>query len=417
MALLNDTGIPRGFDTQFGYLYACNADYWYHGASGGYECPEYGPYNQSVVDWVDSNGAFSPADRAALNGTYNRKLLSDRAVDIIAAHPPSEPLYMYIAFMNGHEACVNQTAAGVQAPLATAELYSTTVLDTYKLSGAMITELDFGVAAVVSALKAAALWDDTVLVFYSDNGGPLDHSANAPLRGGKHTFWEGGLRVEAFLSGGALPAASRGATWPGMAHAADWYSTLVEGVAGLPLPANTTGGPRPLDSLNLWPALLSGGASPRTEVVHQVANGFFTENVTAIRVGDYKLIKGVVGDNRTLAWPAPGASPTPLGLTGAVVESGTDHVRGPEVKGGSTVGFCKPACLFNVVADPGETADLAARPEFASLVANMSARLEAAGASGPPNAWRWDGAHYNKVVRPVLCDKARALGSAVPFDY
>ncbi len=55
----------------------------------------------------------------------------------------------------------------------------------------------------------------------------LDHSTNAPFRGGKATMWEGGFRVMAFVSGGALPAARRGTTWSGVAHSSDWLPTLV----------------------------------------------------------------------------------------------------------------------------------------------------------------------------------------------
>jgi arylsulfatase A-like enzyme len=77
---------------------------------------------------------------------------------------------------------------GKQAPLATVELYNRTVLDTYKVAGAMYTELDIGIQVVVDALKQKQMWESTVLIFVSDNGGPLDHSTNAPLRGGKHTF-------------------------------------------------------------------------------------------------------------------------------------------------------------------------------------------------------------------------------------
>lgn len=133
----------------------------------------------------------------------------------------------------------------------------------------MLSELDASVGRVVAALKAGGLYDQTVVVFVSDNGGPLDHSTNAPLRGGKHTFFEGGLRVTGFVGGGAIPAARRGTTWDGLMHAADWFPTLVVGAAGLPLPP-TKNGSRPMDGIDLWGALLTGGPSPRSEIVHQV---------------------------------------------------------------------------------------------------------------------------------------------------
>ena len=43
----------------------------------------------------------------------------------------------------------------------------------------------------------------------------------------------------------------RGTTWAGLAHACDWYATLVQGALGAELPPNT--GPRDPDSQNLWP--------------------------------------------------------------------------------------------------------------------------------------------------------------------
>lgn len=48
------------------------------------------------------------------------------------------------------------------------------------------------------------------------------HANNYPLRGGKHTNWEGGVRVVAFASGGFLPASRHGLVLHGIMHNADW---------------------------------------------------------------------------------------------------------------------------------------------------------------------------------------------------
>jgi arylsulfatase A-like enzyme len=56
--------------------------------------------------------------------------------------------------------------------------------------------MDDAVGRVVAALKKAGVWENTLIFFISDNGGPLALSANnAPLRGGKHQLFEGGVRV------------------------------------------------------------------------------------------------------------------------------------------------------------------------------------------------------------------------------
>ena len=178
---------------------------------------------------------------------------------------------------------------------------------------------------------------------------------------------------------------------------------------------SSTGGPRPLDSINLWPAILAGSASPRTEVVHQVNNSYFDEHASAIRVGDMKLIRGIAGDNRTIAWPTPSAVPVPLGQSGAVVEPGTDHVRST-VLGGAVVHHCNPYCLFNLTQDPGESDDLATDSAFNNVAAALIARLDFHGATGPPPAWIWpDLRDFGKAVSE-LCPQLYDAGTLQPID-
>ena len=96
---------------------------------------------------------------------------------------------------------------------------------------------------------------------------------------------QGGLRGEAFVyskSTTVLPASVRGTTWPGCAHTSDWLPTVIEGIFGLKLDhadeltaASSAAPVRPLDGFNLWSAIVTGGPSPRTEVISQVSNGFF----------------------------------------------------------------------------------------------------------------------------------------------
>ena len=103
---------------------------------------------------------------------------------------------------------------------------------------AMLAALDRNIGRVVDALTAKGLWSDTLMTFFSDNGGCVELSENAgnnfPLRGGKYSPFEGGIRVTAFLSGGYLPAAARGTTSHELVHVADYYVTLCVR-AGLPL--------------------------------------------------------------------------------------------------------------------------------------------------------------------------------------
>ena len=340
----------RGFDTFLGYYTACTSDYWYHGAPGGNmtmsKCGGV-DFHDSVTNQV--RGAAMSGPRS-YNNTYYQVLFTQRAVDVIDGHTSKSsgaadggapaPLYLYVAYHNVHDACQsNRFAAGLQAPAETVALYGTTKLDTWKVQAAMTTELDYGVGNITAALRRNGMWDDTLLIFMSDNGGPLDHSSNWPLRAGKGSEFEGGYRVTAFVAGGAnvLPAAVRGTNYTGMMHSADWLSTLAsaDGAAGFtPAPDSAI---VQSDSLNLWPAITGRNlTSPRVEVIHAVTNRYFNASlgnvgVQAARFGKWKLIIGTDCDAQTQhqQWPAPGNASVPFGKTGGTIEAGTDHARAP----------------------------------------------------------------------------------------
>ena len=58
-------------------------------------------------------------------------------------------------------------------------------------------------------LERKGMWDSTLMLWTSDNGGVIvEQGNNSPLRGGKATLFEGGMRVLSFLSGGWMPAAA-----------------------------------------------------------------------------------------------------------------------------------------------------------------------------------------------------------------
>ena len=75
------------------------------------------------------------------------------------------------------------------------------------------------------------MWDDTLVIFSTDNGGlPRFGGFNWPLRGTKHTVWEGGARGAGFVHGNLL--AQKGVRNKELLHATDWYPTLIK-LAGI----------------------------------------------------------------------------------------------------------------------------------------------------------------------------------------
>jgi len=219
---------------------------------------------------------------------------------------------------------------------------------------AMVSILDEIIGNITTQLKRLNYWDSTLIVFTADNGGPIDVEENAannyPLRGGKYSLFEGGLRSAAFVSGGYLPKSVQGTKLETqMISIADWYVTLAT-VAGVPDPTAdpvaAAGGIPPIDGLDMWP-LISGNnlTSPRTEIP-------VTRN--ALISGQYKYL---VGQLPYAVW------------TGPSYPNASSAGHDPS----GTVLDCKDGCLFDVVNDPTEHTDIAASNP--TIVNELSARL------------------------------------------
>ena len=114
--------------------------------------------------------------------------------------------------------------------------------------------------------------------------------------------------------------------------------------------------------------MLSGnGSSPRTEIIHQVKNQYFSEQVVALQIGDMKFIQvdagGSVGDDRVLSWPQPGNASVAYGQTGGLIEPTLSACRvGPTTAKPVRNSKCTTdgGCLFNVTHDPTEEVNLLA---------------------------------------------------------
>ncbi len=101
------------------------------------------------------------------------------------------------------------------------------------LYGDAIQEMDFYVGELVDALDRMGIDDETIVVYASDNGRGPGRNDNQPIRGGKITTYEGGLRVPAIAYAPGL--VQEGITSDVVCHAMDWYPTLAS-LAGISIP-------------------------------------------------------------------------------------------------------------------------------------------------------------------------------------
>jgi arylsulfatase A len=124
---------------------------------------------------------------------------------------------------------------------------------------AMMIGLDDGVGQIIGKLKATGRDQDTIVLLFSDNGAMrFIREGNLPLRGTKHSLYDGGVRVPGFLSFPKGGIAS-GTRYEPMIRGMDLYPTLAA-LAGVPIT-----GPGALDGVDHSPALLGKAAPPEVE--------------------------------------------------------------------------------------------------------------------------------------------------------
>jgi arylsulfatase A-like enzyme len=145
--------------------------------------------------------------------------------------------------------------------------------------GDVVEELDWSVGEVLRALKDEKLDKNTLVVFTSDNGPWLQFGEQGgsagPLRDGKGSTYEGGMRMPAIAWWpGTVPA---GVTTQEMASTMDLYVTAIK-LAGGEVPAD-----RPIDGYDITPVLTHNGTSPRDTMFFYRGTKLF-----AVRHGPWK---------------------------------------------------------------------------------------------------------------------------------
>jgi len=247
----------RGFDSSFGF--------WDGSESH---------YSHSVEAFLDFRDGTEPARN--YGGTYAMYAYMERLEKIVKAHDPEQPLFMYMAFQNVH--------SPVQAPQQYVDKYSFIKDDLRRRYAGMVDIMDEAVGNITKVFTSAGLWNDTIVIFSTDNGGlPSSGGFNWPLRGTKHTIWEGGARGAGFVYGNLLER--RGVRSAELLHVTDWYPTLINLAGGSFDPKH----PKPVDGFDVWETISSGKPSPRNEVLINID----TDQGSALRVGQMKILLNV----------------------------------------------------------------------------------------------------------------------------
>jgi len=269
----------------------------------------------------------------------------------------------------------------------------------------MVVGLDLALGRLVEQAKDI-LGEDTIVVVSSDNGGSVWFGGlNAPLRSGKHTSFEGGVRVPAFaldLSDGQHLGPG-GRDYPHMVHVSDWLPTFLQAAGKAALTKGLK-----LDGLPLLEGLRTG-AQVRSSVLLDLYTATDSHDggaLVAYRKGDYKVIQGSYKDAHWYSEPKEDkVSTTDTGLLARVLENISRFLdwslgEGPcdsirmlffnlwlfnyyaRERGGQ-----ENTLLFNIAKDPEEKRNLAS--EFPGTVAELLNEVEVIKAGRPytPRYW------------------------------
>ncbi|XP_070564221.1 arylsulfatase B-like [Ptychodera flava] len=323
----------RGFDTFFGF-YLAGGDYFTHTR----QCHG---HKFAAWDLRDNNEPVGPK----YENQYSTMLYAQKAQEVIRRHNSDRPLFLYLSFQAVH--------SPLQVPEQYSDLYANKLEsdEERRIYAGMTTCMDEAIGNVTRTLKETGLWNNSVIVFSTDNGGSTKYGAsNWPLRGSKGSLYEGGVRGPGFVTSPLLSQSVRGTATRELLYVGDWLPTFVH------LAGGTTEGTKPLDGVNQWETISQGTKSARKEIVHNIdplrdlkgrpIGEPYTEDVpfdvrvaASIRVGHWKLLTGQKGSNK---WTTPSDK-------GYKQEESENRI----------------VVLYNIMADPEERHDLSTcRPDI-----------------------------------------------------
>lgn len=282
---LSETTLARYFKNA-GYKTA-SIGKWHLGTEDYYPTRHGFDLNIAGTDKPQPPSYFSPWKIPTLSegteGDYLTDRLAREAVGVIQQFK-GDPFFLYLPHFAVH--------TPIQGKPDLVKKYQGKLKDgayhTNPAYAAMMESLDDAVGAVMKAIERAGIADRTIFVFTSDNGGRVPTTSNKPLRFGKASAYEGGVRVPLIIH------------WPGVTKPGslcdtpvitmDLFRTLHAMVLKADIPPGTC------DGENLEPLLRSNGTLKRTDLFwhyphHQHYQQGGTMPYSAIRSGDWKLLE------------------------------------------------------------------------------------------------------------------------------
>ncbi len=257
-----NTPVKRGFDYFHGWLGDMMDDYYTH--------------RRHDINYMRMNGQeIDPKGHAT-------DLFTQWSVDYIKSQADDErPFFLYLAYNAPH--------FPVQPPQEWLDMVikrEKGIDGTRAKLVAFIEHMDDGIGKVVNALKESGQYENTIIVFSSDNGGHLPSKANnGPLRDGKQSMYEGGLKVPTAISWPDKIA--KGSVSEQRYLSMDLYPTLLALAELEPKDA--------IEGRSFLPELLNGAQKAEERPLYftrrEGGMAYGGQSIYAVRQGDWKLLQ------------------------------------------------------------------------------------------------------------------------------
>ncbi|MAD25644.1 MAG: arylsulfatase [Verrucomicrobiales bacterium] len=243
----------------------------------------------------------NPALKAKKKDEYLTERLTDESAKFLETRDKSKPFLLYLSYYNIHtpiqpyrkridhyKAKAGNTFIGT-TPIQPEHGGKTRMRQDNPALASMVAAVDDSVGALLNKLEELKLKENTVVIFFSDNGGlstlrRIGPGCNLPLRAGKGWLYEGGIREPTIIS-------APGTTKPGSVStkpiiSMDFFPTMLD-LAGLPLQPQLH-----VDGKSLLKQLKGNDSGQRTFHWHYPHyHGSTWKPGAAIREGDWKLIE------------------------------------------------------------------------------------------------------------------------------
>jgi len=410
------TPLNRGWDKYSGYL-GCDGGY-YNYTTDHFEW-------RTVFDMWDMREPF-----LAANMTYSEDVFLSKAFEYLEEVKVSgEPFTLTYGSRSAHPPIDDDWPTNYPPIIypECAQADSTYIGREYFCN--KVKYLDYTWGKLIKYLKDNDLYDNTLIFITTDNGatpysessGWTDWGSNWPLRGGKVTHYEGGIRVFGGMSGGLIPEELRGTTFDELTHVVDIAATIMRmsmTQKQFEERSTLTGSTKVVDGKNLFTF------EQHDLIVHSVNPQSYpgwmgdVDYDYAATDGEWKYYVGGTEWSRGGGW----YNTPERGMVTIENDPETFSLAG---------GWCLDGCLFHLLTDPTENYDVSADyPEILDYYQDLIDAIHFGGFdeeyhSGQPNVIDFRAYQADGIMRPYLNkdsiteydSRTKSVDSTFNYDY